>query len=662
MGIELNQGQIYASYDLEHWWHRSTNQTFELVGAAGTGKAQPDDTIIPTPIGEKRLDELEVGDFVFNRLGQPVKILQIFPQGMKDVYKITLEDGRQSLCNDQHLWTMITSYGEFVTKTLEEMMSVDESEYSMYRIPNSSTVYYEEKKFNIDPYIQGSILANENNMRIPDEYFYGSISQRFSLIQGLFDTNGLISDNTFNIEYSSDNTELLNDIKKILRSLGYQSTSIDNTLYVRINNNEKYKLFKAKNKNDIALKCIDIPDEYDYSYTYIYNIEKMDFQVPMRCIYIDDPEHLYLTNDFIVTHNTSVIRYFIDAIGLEMDEVLFIAYMGKAVSQMIKYGLPAKTMHSACYTYEKEFVRDEETGKLVFDDKGKPLMKPSFRLKDKIGKGIKLIVIDEGYMIPEKNALDLLSFEIPTIILGDPNQLPPVFGSPFFLKSPDAKLTQIMRQKEGDPIVYLSQQVLAHKELKEGVYGTSAVINRRNLTRYQMEHSDVILTCTNKLRSQVNNLFREQFMGIRHLDFPNYKEKIICRKNNWSKSIDNGIFLTNGTSGFVDYVDKDTYNTKRHTIDIDFMPDFSKKIFRHLNIDLDALNAIPGSKDNLSYKIGSEMFEYAYAITVHLSQGSQYSNVLFLYDTNNRHNIEYDTAIKYTAITRAVDSLIFCKE
>ena len=151
-------------------------------------------------------------------------------------------------------------------------------------------------------------------------------------------------------------------------------------------------------------------------------------------------------------------------------------------------------------------------------------------------------------------------------------------------------------------------------------------------------------------------------MGIRHLDFPNYKEKIICRKNNWSKSIDNGIFLTNGTSGFVDYVDKDTYNTKRHTIDIDFMPDFSKKIFRHLNIDLDALNAIPGSKDNLSYKIGSEMFEYAYAITVHLSQGSQYSNVLFLYDTNNRHNIEYDTAIKYTAITRAVDSLIFCKE
>jgi len=360
------------------------------------------------------------------------------------------------------------------------------------------------------------------------------------------------------------------------------------------------------------------------------------------------------------TGKTTLIRYFIQNLGLELDEVLFIAYMGKAVSQMIKNGLPAKTIHSACYTYEKEFVRDEETGRLVFNDKGKPLMRPAFKLKDKIGKGIKLIVIDEGYMVPEQNAIDLLSFGIPTVVLGDPNQLPPVFGKPYFLKSPDVRLSHIMRQKEGDPIIYLSQEVLAHRNLVEGVYGKSSVITKRNLTRYQMEHSDIILTCTNRLRGQVNDLFRENFLGINHLEFPNYKEKIICRKNNWSKSVDGGIYLTNGTAGFVDYVDKSTYNTKRHTIDIDFMPDFTTKIFKHLTVDLDGLNSQPGNKDNLSYKIGSELFEYAYAITVHLSQGSQYQNVLFL-DDYNTSDIEYSTALKYTAITRAREAITVCK-
>ena len=100
MGIELNNDQIYAIYDLESWWSKQNEQVFEISGAAGTGKAQPVDTIIPTPNGNIQLGQLKVGDFVFNRYGKPVQVLGVYDQGMKKVFKVTFNDGRSTLCND----------------------------------------------------------------------------------------------------------------------------------------------------------------------------------------------------------------------------------------------------------------------------------------------------------------------------------------------------------------------------------------------------------------------------------------------------------------------------------------------------------------------------------------------------------------------------------
>jgi exodeoxyribonuclease-5 len=153
---------------------------------------------------------------------------------------------------------------------------------------------------------------------------------------------------------------------------------------------------------------------------------------------------------------TTIIMYFIQKLGLDLNDVLFVSYMGKAVSQMIRNNLPAKTIHSSCYDCEKVVDRDED-GNIIFLPSGKVKTKLQFTLKEKIPSKPKLIVIDEGYMVPEKNAVDLLSFGIPVIVLGDTNQLPPVFGNPYFLNDPDIHLTQIMRQAEGDPIIYLSQ-------------------------------------------------------------------------------------------------------------------------------------------------------------------------------------------------------------
>ena len=356
---------------------------------------------------------------------------------------------------------------------------------------------------------------------------------------------------------------------------------------------------------------------------------------------------------------TTLILYLIEQLGLSLEQVLFVAYMGKAACRMALNGLPAKTIHSAIYRYEKVIARDEE-GKIIYNENGKVKKIGKFVLKDKIGKGIRLIVLDEGSMVNEEIATDLLSFGIPIIVLGDLNQLPPVFGNPYFLKEPDVILKQVMRQNEGNPIIYLSQQVLNDKKLNIGIYGSSKIIPKSEITDSHFSKASIVLTETNRLRWNINNFFRENLRGYKQLDYPHIGEKVICRKNNWSRSIDNGIYLTNGMCGFVDDIFKDTYNKK--TMTMDFRPDFTKSVFRNVTFNYPYMYAIPSSmldsesEEIQNYDIYNDRFEYGYAITTHLSQGSQYQNVLYL-NENMMRTKEDRRRLSYTAITRAINSI-----
>ena len=362
------------------------------------------------------------------------------------------------------------------------------------------------------------------------------------------------------------------------------------------------------------------------------------------------------------TGKTTLILYFIERVGLQLDEVLFVSYMGKAVSRMIQTGLPARTIHSTCYTYEKEVARDD-AGNMIFHANGKPKMIWVQTLREKLPKKIKLIVVDEGYTVPERNAKDVLTFGIPVIVLGDTNQLPPPFGKPYFLFYPDVQLNQIMRQAEGDPIIYIAQRILNGEPLYEGVYGKSAIVRRKNLSDYALRNSDVIITTTNKLRGAINDLFRTTFLQYDDLEIPHYGEKIICRRNNWGKFINNKgeIYLTNGTTGFVDYVDKRSFSNKNITID--FRPDFSTKAFHNLKIDMGRLNQQPGSKiDDSWIPPDVDVFEYAYALTTASSQGSQWNNVCVLQEENYFKDRQTYKKLLYTGVTRAIESVTLVLE
>ena len=92
-----------------------------IYGQAKSGKALTNDTLIPTPSGFKRLDEIEVGDKVYDRLGKETNVVGVFPQGELEVYEVELNDGRKFYANDEHIVPYITRRGNINNLNVAEM-------------------------------------------------------------------------------------------------------------------------------------------------------------------------------------------------------------------------------------------------------------------------------------------------------------------------------------------------------------------------------------------------------------------------------------------------------------------------------------------------------------------------------------------------------------
>jgi ATP-dependent exoDNAse (exonuclease V) alpha subunit len=348
---------------------------------------------------------------------------------------------------------------------------------------------------------------------------------------------------------------------------------------------------------------------------------------------------------------TTIVHYLIDRIGLNPDEVLFMAYVGKATMALARQGNNAQTIHSTIYNLVDQPKLDED-GNIVKKN-GRIVTVLKFEKKPCLPSNIKLLVIDEGSMVNKAIAEDILSFGLPVLILGDLNQLPPVFGDPYFLVNPDVILTQIMRQKENDPIIYLSQLAIKGKRFEIGKYGPKCyVIDKESISDNLLVKSDIVICGKNKTRDNINRYVRRNIMGI-DKDFPLKGEKLICRQNNWKLCLDDNIYLINGLIGYVENIYLDTYNKRSLCIDFrpEFMPD---KYFEKIPIDYEFL--FESYENKVNKRSFYNKFEFANAITCHLSQGSQYNKVL-VYDEKMGDRTYYNKW-RYTAVTRAIEGLV----
>lgn len=313
--------------------------------ATGVGKCLPNSTNIPTPKGYTTVGQVKVGDYLFDAFGKPTKVLAIYPQGKKEVWEVTFKDGRKARCCEEHLWSYCVKGQEvekrkFHTNTLKELYQQDYKNKIL--VPMQRAVEYEEKVYYVKPYDFGFIIgwgykdkkdgliSNFGNLKltreayIPNEYLRGSISQRFDLLNGLLDSNGNIDEKDGKVSYCTTSSELKDDIVELARSLGFKTSVEDNSKYYKIvisgRPEDEIKLFKLDRKKELILQWYNNGERKENNlFNPIIEIKKLNYSEEMTCFYVDNEEHLFLMNDYIVTHNTRAM--IADACNFACDEI-----------------------------------------------------------------------------------------------------------------------------------------------------------------------------------------------------------------------------------------------------------------------------------------------------------------------------------------------------
>ena len=358
-----------------------------------------------------------------------------------------------------------------------------------------------------------------------------------------------------------------------------------------------------------------------------------------------------------------LIGEIVKGLGLRSDQILPMAYTGQAAMVMRLHGLKnACTCHSGLF-YPVQVKAIDEKGNYIIDTRYNTVTyKWELVPKDFTNSNIKLIILDEAWMIPKKFRKFIDDTNIKVIATGDPGQLPPIADDPgYFIDGNIYYLTEIMRQEKDSALVYIAHKARYGYPIDYGLYGNDVlVIFDDELDNNILSKADVILCGKNNTRDFLNKKIREDILHY-YNDTPNYGERVICRKNNWGIMID-GIPLVNGLTGnVISQPNVGKYDGK--TIKIDFLPDLSYNVFIDLAINKNYINAKnKNDRENIRNDpyLKGELFEYAYSSTVHLAQGSEYNYGIYFEEYLGNPGW-YQNALNYTAITRFKNKLIYVK-
>jgi exodeoxyribonuclease V len=300
------------------------------------------------------------------------------------------------------------------------------------------------------------------------------------------------------------------------------------------------------------------------------------------------------------------------------------ALTGKAASILrAKTGLEATTVHSAFYEFVREIEREGEPPRLEF----RPAHLPG-ALKGQV------LLLDESSLVDRQMAADILATGITVVAIGDPGQLPPINGDPFFTKA-SFTLNQIHRQALDSPIIRQAHAVRSSGGYEPDGDGVRVVTK---LAADDLRAADIVLTGKRATRSRMNALCRT-IRGIT-APLPLAGEPLVCLRSCRKYGLFNGAIYY----ACRDLLDGDkTVGISTDAGDIEVHAEFLPPGHEYDKLDLP-----PGG--------WKTAFAFGYALTVHLAQGSEWDKALLI---DEGHVFREDrVSWLYTGITRASESIV----
>lgn len=259
-----------------------------IIAPLGTGKAQPLHSLVLTPHGYKTMGEIKKNDMVVGYDGRAHKVIEVFPQGIRPVYKLTFSDGNTCECDINHLWAFKDDTDE---KRYKVIMLKDILKNGIvknkYMLPMLGLSFFNEKKTKISPRDYGVFIRkerNNNKIQVSSNYMINGVIQRIDFLKGLFNMEDIMKGRSADLTLKNEN--VIDSVEFIVKSLGGH-------------------LNKFKNRDESYTISVDFGEKDIY-------LEKAEYMrdEETKCILIDSDDHLYITDNFIITHNTSATTGF----------------------------------------------------------------------------------------------------------------------------------------------------------------------------------------------------------------------------------------------------------------------------------------------------------------------------------------------------------------
>jgi exodeoxyribonuclease-5 len=354
------------------------------------------------------------------------------------------------------------------------------------------------------------------------------------------------------------------------------------------------------------------------------------------------------------TGKTTLLKYF-----AKRCDARVAAFTGKAAQVLRTKGVAdASTIHSLIYIpVDKTELRAErdklKRKKMLTPAEERRLRKlqeelrgPSFVL-NRVGLRLNppdLIMLDECSMIDKQMARDLLSFELPLLVVGDPAQLPPINGEGYFTngEEPDVMLTEIHRQARGSPIIRMATRARQGEPVRGrwGNCGVSASLPPDWWREWQL------LCGRNITRHNYNRRGRALF-GFDD-ELPVAGDRLVCLRNN------HALGLLNGSLWRVTEASYGRRNVPYFSLQLVSLDDGEREVECHAHKKI--FQEVDAYEDwDWQDRLQAEEFDYGYALTVHKAQGSQWDRVV-LVDESWCFREHRDRWL-YTGLTRACEQL-----